>query len=206
MIEIELRRLSKRFGRRWVIRELDATLRAGEMVGIDGRNGSGKTTLLRLISGQLTPSRGRVRWTMSGEEVRDDDRYRAVAWAGPYLELPEELTIAEFFDFHFRMKPLRAGLTVDDLPEMVELADARNRLLGDCSSGMLQRVMLGSVLYADAALLLLDEPTLTLDGGAKYWFFDQLKRFRDGRLVVIASNDAEDLAICDRRITLNSPK
>lgn len=204
MIRIELSGIGKRFGRQWILQDFSDVLNSGETIGIRGRNGSGKSTLLRVLCGQLTPSRGGIVFTVGGKIVSADQRYRYVSWTGPYIEMVEELTIVEFLDFHFRFKPLRPGIALTDIPSLLELDNVRNRRLTDCSSGMRQRVLLGSALYADTPLLLLDEPTVTLDTDAVAWFQQQLDTHRDGRLVVIASNDEQDLKTCCRIITLNS--
>lgn len=202
MIQIELTGIAKRFARTWVLQDLSETFSAGEVVGIKGRNGSGKSTLLRILCGQLTPSRGKVDFKVNEKSLADDERYQHVSWTGPYLEIPEELTISEFLEFHFRFKPLRSGLSLAELPDLLELAHARNRRLTDCSSGMRQRVLLGSALYAATPLLLLDEPTVTLDEDAISWFHQQLSTSIEGRLTIIASNDKEDLRGCTRILSL----
>ena len=84
----------------------------------------------------------------------------------------------------------------------IELQRYRNRTLLECSSGMRQRVLLATALYAATPLLLLDEPTVTLDDTAAGWFAGELRRVAPGRLVIIASNDARDLALCDECLSL----
>lgn len=204
MIQINLQGIGKRFGRNWVLREFTESFSSGEIVGIKGRNGSGKSTLLRILCGQLTPSRGKMTMEVAGNNIPADEQYQQVSWTGPYLEIVEELTIAEFLEFHFQFKPLRAGIQLADIPDLIELADAKKRKLLECSSGMRQRVLLGSALYADTPLLLLDEPTVTLDSDAVEWFHEQLAQSKHNRLVVIASNDENDLRDCNRILTLKS--
>lgn len=204
MIRIELQGIGKRFGRNWVLRDFTDTFHGGESLGIKGRNGSGKSTLLRILCGQLTPSRGAMKMFLDEREIKTDEQYRFVSWTGPYLEIVEELTIEEFLRFHFRFKPLQPGIHLNDIPDRLELGHARRRKLEECSSGMRQRVLLGSALYAATPLLLLDEPTVTLDEEAIHWFHQQLAAQRKGRLTVIASNAPEDLRSCDRIITLDS--
>lgn len=158
-----------------------------------------------MLCGQLTPSRGKVSWQFDGKaEVKLDDWYRHVSWTGPYTELVEELTVAEQLAFNFAFKSLLPGYSVKDLPKRLGLHAARNRPLLDCSSGMRQRVLLGGALYAATPLLLLDEPTVTLDAESAAWFQRELAAVKAGRLVVIASNDPDDLQQCTRTITLNS--
>ncbi|MCP9237738.1 ATP-binding cassette domain-containing protein [Lewinella sp. JB7] len=195
-LRIELREVSKKFGREWVLRKINATYTSGTVYGVRGRNGSGKSTLLRLLAGQLSPSRGAVVHTLAGEPVSTADVYRYVSWTGPYLEMVEELTIIELLRFHFTLKSAVDGLRPRDICRRIELDKFRDRPLSDCSSGMRQRVMLATGLYADTPLLLLDEPTVTLDRPAADWFFGELARFGPNRLTIIASNDPRDLVSC----------
>jgi len=203
-IQLTLTGVGKRFGRNWILQDLNEQFSGGERIGIKGRNGSGKSTLLRIICGQLTPSRGAVALKINEEEVSVNDLYRYVSWTAPYLEIVEELTITEFLAFHFGLKPLLPGLSLTDLPSLLELNDVRKRKLSACSSGMRQRVLLGSALYANTPLLLLDEPTVTLDEDAIDWFHQQLADYCGARLTLIASNEASDLQDCQRVLTLNS--
>lgn len=201
-LELRLEEVSKRFGRQWVIRQLSATYRSGTTYGIRGRNGSGKSTLLRILAGQLSPSRGRIRYALGGRALAAQEVYTQVSWTGPYLELVEELSVEELLQFHFGLKPLRAGLDVGEVLERMDLTPFRRRSLLDCSSGMRQRVLLATGLYAATPLLLLDEPTLTLDRAAADWFYGELATYGAGRLVIVASNEERDLAVCTQTMTL----
>ena len=201
-LQITLDRVSKRFGREWVLRELTQQYRSGGIYGIEGRNGSGKSTLLRLLAAQLSPSRGTITFTLAGDPLPVAEAYRFVSWTGPYLEVVEELTVGELLAFHFGLKPLAAGLTVEGVLDRIELRAFRRRTLQDCSSGMRQRVLLATGLYAATPLLLLDEPTVTLDRSAADWFLSELTRYATDRLVVVASNDRRDLALCGSVLSL----
>ena len=202
VLHITLDRVSKRFGREWVLRELSQQYHSGTIYGVAGRNGSGKSTLLRLLAGQLSPSRGSVTFTRAGSTLPVAEVYRSVSWTGPYLEVVEELTVEELLHFHFGLKACIPELTVAKVLDRIELSPYRRRTLLDCSSGMRQRVLLATALYAATPLLLLDEPTVTLDRSAADWFAGELDRYATGRLVVIASNDDRDLALCDTVLSL----
>ena len=201
-LHITLDRVAKRFGREWVLRELSQQYRSGTIYGVAGRNGSGKSTLLRLLAGQLSPSRGSVTFTRGGKALPVAEVYRSVSWTGPYLEVVEELTIEELLHFHFGLKPLVPELTVAKVLDRIGLRPYRRRTLLNCSSGMRQRVLLATALYAATPLLLLDEPTVTLDRSAADWFAGELSRYATDRLVVIASNDDRDLAFCSSLLSL----
>lgn len=199
---IKLTEVSKRFGRQYVISKFSAVYKSGEVYGISGRNGSGKSTLLRMIAGQLSPSRGTVDFLLDQRELAASEVYRYVSWTGPYFEIMEELTVQEQLAFHFRLKPPKPGINARSLLERIDLEKFANRKLAECSSGMRQRVLLATALYADTPILLLDEPTLTLDRKAAEWFFSELERYKEDRVVVIASNDHRDLERCTKVVEL----
>ena len=147
-LQLTVNKVGKRFGRQWVIRDFSERFSTGEIVGIRGRNGSGKSTLLRLLCSQLTPSRGVVNWELGRRAVAVGDRYQYVSWTGPYTEIIEELSILELLEFHFGLKPLAERLTVNDVIDRIGLTAVKDRALYDCSSGMRQRVLLATALYA----------------------------------------------------------
>ena len=188
--------VSKRFGRQWVIKEFSETFHSGYLHGIRGPNGSGKSTLLRMLSGQLSPSRGRIRYHVDKQVILPEKVYHYVSWTGPYFEIIEELTLLEALTFHFQMKPAREGLNPKSMLDRTGLSSFANRPLLDCSSGMRQRILLATAMYAAAPILLLDEPTVTLDRAAAEWFYSELKLFSVDRLTIIASNDPTDLQAC----------
>ena len=205
-VTVELRDVGKRFVRQWVLEGLSATFRPGTTTGVRGSNGSGKSTLLRILAGQLRPSRGTARFLSPTARLLPPGQvYRRVGWTAPYLELPEELTIREYLEFHYGFKGLLAGYDTPGVLERIGLAGVRNRKLVDCSSGMRQRVLLAGALYSRSALLLLDEPSLTLDEASAAWFTDELRAVAPGRTVVVASNDARDLVTCGHTLELPTP-
>ena len=202
-MHLHLRHLSKRFNRQWVIEDLSDQFPPGSFTGIRGGNGSGKSTLLRMLAGQLTPSRGTITHSLGGRTLPVGQIYAHVSWTGPYLEVVEEMTLLELLTFHFTFIPPAPAFTAPlDVLRRIGLDAVRNRKLEDCSSGMRQRVLLATALYADTPLLLLDEPTLTLDEDSAAWFYAELERQRAGRTTVLASNDPRDLVACDRILAL----
>lgn len=197
-----LKGVSKRYDRDWVIRDFSAKLTTGHCYGIRGRNGSGKSTLLRMMAGHLSPSRGNLTFELAQKKLPVEEVYSHIGYVAPYLDPIMELTLREMLDFHFGFKSLRAGLSLATLPEMMQLSGWEHTPISAYSSGMKQRVLLGLALFSDTPLLLLDEPTTTLDRNGQSWFQDQLAQHRGGRITVIATNVDEDLAQCDQILEL----
>jgi|SRR6476661_1985975 len=199
-MNIEANGLGKRFQRDWIFRGLTRSFRPGSATAVLGANGAGKSTLLNTISGQLLPTEGTLNYTLAGHAVAVEDLPRYLAYAAPYLELLEELTLLELLRFHTRFKPLRPGCSTDDLVAIMYLEKARHQLVREFSSGMKQRLKLGLALYADAPLLLLDEPTTNLDATGAAWFAEHVRATRGGRTVLLSSNVPAEYDFCDEHL------
>lgn len=202
MLQIEARGLGKRFGRDWIFRDLTRTFRAGSAVALLGPNGSGKSTLLQTLAAYTLPSAGELTYALNGRNVRPDDVARYLTLCAPALELIEELTLAELVHFHTRFRPLRTGLSAPQFIDLLQLPHARHKLIRDFSSGMKQRVKLGLALYAEAPLLLLDEPTTNLDRNGVAWYHEHVAATVAGRLVLVSSNVEEEYRFCQEQLTV----
>lgn len=188
--------------RRWVFKHIDFQFSSRSSYGIAGRNGTGKSTLMRIISGFLTPSRGTVTYQGGASNTLDNFGPR-VSFVAPYISIIEELTVEEHIKFHFRFQQTR-NMTGESVLEIVKLGEHGRTLVSDLSSGMMQRLKLGLALISSTPVLLLDEPTSYLDRENRKWFHTMINRYRDNRLVIIASNDPEDLELCEQIIDVES--
>jgi ABC-type multidrug transport system ATPase subunit len=205
-MKIVLDNVAKRFGRDWVLRKLNYQFQSGTAYALRGPNGSGKSTLIRILCGHLTPTKGKIRFENDGLPIPPSSVYRECTLAGPYIDLIEEFTLEEAIDFHFRFKVIQPGLDRQHLPELFELAAARGRYLSEFSSGMRRRLQLGLAICSQSRILLLDEPTVTLDEAGVQWFLGLAERFRQDRLLVVASNVAQDFAFCDTTLDVRDFK
>ncbi|MBK7938621.1 MAG: ATP-binding cassette domain-containing protein [Lewinellaceae bacterium] len=124
---IHLQNAGKRFRLDWIFRGLDYTFRTGERYAVLGPNGSGKSTLLKVLSGHLTPSKGKVVFEHAGAPVEPDAVYRHISYAAPYIELIEEFTLEEALKFHAGLKPLLPGFNPAKLYELLALPRARTK-------------------------------------------------------------------------------
>ena len=192
--------LGKRFKRDWIFRGLTRTFRPGSATAVLGPNGAGKSTLLNTFSGQLLPTEGTLTYALAGRAVDVEDLPQHLAYAAPYLELLEELTLLEMLQFHTRFKPLRPGVSLDKLVGLMYLEKSRQQLVREFSSGMKQRLKLALALYAEAPLLLLDEPTTNLDATGVAWYQEHVQATRAGRTLLLSSNVPAEYAFCDEQL------
>lgn len=188
---LQTEKLGKRFNREWIFRDFSYRFTGGKTYAITGPNGSGKSTLLQVLWGQVPASAGTVSYQVKGVTQPVDSVFQQVSIATPYLDLIEEFTLVELLDFHFKMRKLRPALSIKDLPELLELDHAKDKLIGNYSSGMRQRVKLGLAMFTDAGFVYLDEPFTNLDEKAINWYKKQVNLIADS-VVFIASNDPRE--------------
>ncbi|MCS6930015.1 MAG: ABC transporter ATP-binding protein [Saprospiraceae bacterium] len=203
---ITLTDAAKRFGYEWIFRGLTYRFEVGKRYAIAGPNGVGKSTLMKVLSGHLSLSRGKISFEENGRLLDPSTIYRRVSMAAPYIELIEELTLNELVHFHGRLRPFRFGMTAKDVLEWIALKGAHHKTLRFFSSGMKQRVRLALALCTEAPILLLDEPTTNLDEEGIRWFVNLLNLNDGQRIVIIASNVAEDLNLCTQTLFLQNYK
>jgi ABC-type multidrug transport system ATPase subunit len=196
-MQIFLENLGKKFVREWIFRRLTRSLAAGGRYAVVGPNGSGKSTLLQVLSGAVPPSEGTLRYQSGIQVVDGDDVFRHVVIAAPYLELIEEFTPVELVDFHLKFKRFKSDLTRDEFLSEVNLTAARDKAIGHFSSGMKQRLKLGLAFFSDVPVVLLDEPTSNLDATNSAWYDHHVRRLGPDQLVLIASNQPSEYAVCD---------
>jgi ABC-type multidrug transport system ATPase subunit len=200
-MQISLHNASKSFGRELVFRDVEHVFASGSRTVLLGPNGSGKSTLLMLVGGALMPSKGTVVHAVNGAVVPEEEVYRHVAIAAPYLGLYEELSLSETVMNHARFKPLKNGLKAADVARIAYLENALEKPVRNFSSGMKQRLKLALAILSDTPLLLLDEPTSNLDATAIAWYGDLLREHVKDRTLLVASNRQEaEYALCTARV------
>ncbi len=189
---LEIRQLAFSYGEDPLIRDLDLTVHAGELVALVGDNGSGKSTLMALITGQLAPACGTIR--LFGDDAAANRHYADIAYVSQdsirgYRSFPT--TIGELVGIHLRH--LKASADVSELLETVELTGLAQRRLSELSGGQLQRVGLLLALIKDARLILLDEPTSAIDRRFSAAFYRILQNLaRSGTAIVVITHHLTD--------------
>ena len=202
-MQVILSGIARHFGRERVFHGVDATFAEGSRTALLGPNGSGKSTLLQLIAGAIVPTEGGITHHLAGRVIPQEEVYRHVSIAAPYLGLYEDLALSEAIGFHARFKPLRRGLDAIGLARMAYLDHAWDKPVLHFSSGMKQRLKLALAILSDTPLLLLDEPASNLDAQAIVWFRDLLRQHLEGRTLVVASNrQPAEHDLCDRDLEI----
>ena len=200
---IELKNVGRQYRREWIFRNLDFSFQENTRTAIIGPNGSGKSTLMKVISGHLSPSKGQViYWENEGEKADYDLVYQKIAYAAPYIELIEEMTMREHLRFHQTFKPFLKNIDETAILDILSLGNAADREIRFFSSGMKQRLKLASSILSDTPILLLDEPSTNLDQQGIQWYLNLLENFAEGRVCIIASNDAVDIEACSGAVPI----
>lgn len=199
-MNITLENIGKRYRFEWIFKGIDYQFEMGKGYAVLGNNGSGKSTLMQLLSGHLSPSKGQLLYTIDKKKIDINEAYQNLSFAAPYIELIEDFTLQEAIDFHWKFKPMKCSKK-----ELIERLDypksAQKKAIKFFSSGMQQRLKLALAICSETSLLLLDEPTITLDRKAVAWYVDLLKEYAysANRLTIIASNVEEDFQGCTER-------
>lgn len=208
---LALTNLSRRFGSRWAVSGLTATLKAGDVVGFLGPNGAGKTTSIKMIAGLLVPTTGSI--VLDGIDVAADPEAAKARLAyipdRPYV--PERLSARELLSYVAGLYGMDASVV--DKRGMAELArfGLRGReddLLGTYSHGMRQRVLLAAALMRTPKVLLVDEPMVGLDPQGMRLVKRVLREVAQSGAVVLMSTHTLDVVeeVCDRVLVMGKGK
>ena len=199
-VQIELQNIGKKFGGKFIFRQLNRTFHSGDHVGIIGQNGSGKSTLVQIISGYLSASEGIVTY----EGIPSDQIWKNISLCSPAMGLYEDFTLLEHLQFTHGLKRFEGANSVKEIPEILQLEKHTNKALKYFSSGMKQRVKLGTALLADVSCVFLDEPCAHLDKEAEKWFSDFVISSKKNKTLIVASNASEcELTGCSEIWTLS---
>jgi ABC-2 type transport system ATP-binding protein len=205
-VPVAVRDLTKTYGAITAVDHINFALEPGTTVALLGGNGAGKTTTIASIMGLTTPTSGRV--TVLGAEM-PRQRYRVLHrmnFESPYVAMPMRLTIRQ----NLTVFGMLYGVTdlaqrIKQIGEELDLTDLLDRQTGKLSDGQKTRVALAKGLINAPELLLLDEPTASLDPDTADWVRGRLERYRRERnatMLIASHNMAEVERLCDRVIIM----
>lgn len=200
---IEVRHLTKHFGRFTAVDDLSFTVKAGEAVALWGANGAGKTTAVRCLL-NLFPFEGDI--TVNGLDVRRQSKEvrRQIGFVPQELSFHDDMTVAETLIFYARLKKVPDGFDFEPLLEQVHLTPHIKKRIGELSGGLKQRLALAVALLSDPPILVLDEPTASLDIRSREEFLFLLRSLKkSGKTMIFSSHHLEEVtALADRVLLL----
>lgn len=163
---IRTEKLTKTFGGKTAVRDLDLSIPAGELFAFIGPNGAGKTTTIKLLAGLLFPTRGRA--LIGGHDVRENPvaAKRLIGYIPDFPYLYDRLTAAEFMEFIagiYRLDRARAAEAIAGRLDLLGLAGAAGELIRNLSHGYRQRLVFAATLLHEPKVLIIDEPMVGLD-------------------------------------------
>lgn len=194
-MELEIRNISKRYGKKTAVRDVNLSLTPG-VWGLIGANGAGKTTLMRMLTGILTPSSGRVLY--DGIDISDlGEAYRdALGYLPQSFGFYPEFNVVDYLEYVATLKGLGKRVyrdKIEELLELLNLTEVRKKPIKKLSGGMQRRVGIAQALLNDPDILILDEPTSGLDPGERVRFRNLLSEFAQDRIVIISTHIVSDV-------------
>ena len=201
-LSIQLKEAGKRFNRDWIFKKFNYTFKSGNSYVITGPNGSGKSTLLQCIAGSTQLSKGEIGFELHHVKMDPENTYQQIAIVAPYLELIEEMTATEFLQFHFSFKPLKQNITIPEILSQINLEKAAQKQIRYFSSGMKQRIKLAQAVFADAGVMLLDEPCTNLDKTGYDLYHRLIESYCTDKIVIVSSNDINEYDFCREKISI----
>lgn len=203
---IAVERLVKTYDGRTAVDGIGFTLPADSLTGLLGGNGAGKTTTIAMIIGLLTPTSGEVR--VLGADMQRE-RYRVLHrmnFVSPYIDMPMRLTVRQNLTVFGRLYCVGdVADRIGALASEFDLEDLLDRPTGRLSSGQKTRVSLAKALINRPEVLLLDEPTASLDPDTADWVRARLQRYRaeSGATILLASHNMNEVErLCERVIIM----
>lgn len=204
MISLSVSNLTKKYNRKTVLDNIQFDHSSG-VLGISGSNGSGKSTLMKCLAGLLRPNSGKFIWKMNGDLLSQTEFKNYIGFAAPYISLYEELTVIE--NLRFLSEVSQKNLDEAELQELLSKTETnllKEKLYKSLSTGQQQRVKLASSLIRNPKILFWDEPGSNLDSDGHELVKTLLAEQKEkGALIFLASNDPDEIALCDKKIVLS---
>jgi len=206
-IPLEIIKLSKTYDSKEAVKDISFRLNKNEIIGILGPNGCGKTTTIGMILGLLKPTEGKV--LINGKEIEKQrvNLLNELNFISPYIELPKKLTVKQNLEVYGRLYDVKKLNTkIDYLCEKLRLNEFINKITGELSSGQKNRVSLAKSIINDPSVLLLDEPTASLDpetGDFVRSFLEEYQKENKTSILLASHNMSEVERLCSSVLMMN---
>ncbi len=197
---IKVINLKKTYGTKEAVKNISFEIKENEIIGLLGPNGSGKTTTIGMILGLLKPTSGEV--LINGLKIEDNPIkiLQKINFISPYIELPKKLTVKQNLIVYGKLYSVKnLNEKIDYLVSKLRLENLLNRVTGELSSGQKNRISLAKAIINDPNVLLLDEPTASLDpeiGDFVRTFLENYKKEKKVSILLASHNMDEVTRLC----------
>lgn len=201
---IEIRNLSKKIGKKQILKDVSFSVDKGETVGLLGRNGAGKTSILKCITGLWIYDDGDI--FVCGKNVKKVDNRSEIAALIGYPSLFPNMTLQENIDYFGTLSLNEYVVRAKELTDILNLSDVLNKKVGTYSSGMKQKACLLVALMQNPEILILDEPTSMLDPISGFEIREFIKSVKKtGISILISSHNIAELeGFCERAVVVDN--
>ena len=205
--QLEIINLSKNYNTKEAVKNISFKLEQNEIIGILGPNGCGKTTTIGMILGLLRPTKGKV--LINGKDIENNrvNLLNELNFISPYIELPKKLTVKQNLEVYGRLYDVKQLKTkIEYLCEKLRLNEFINKITGELSSGQKNRVSLAKSIINDPTVLLLDEPTASLDpetGDFVRSFLEEYQKEKKTSILLASHNMSEVERLCSSVLMMN---
>ena len=209
-IAIHVENLTKKFDNKIAVDGISFEVKSGTITALLGGNGAGKTTTISMLLGLLLPTSGRIE-VLGEDMVASRNRILSrINFSSPYVDLPKRLTVKENLRVFAGLYGLRrACQRIEELASALDLEEFFDQPTGQLSSGQLTRVALAKALINAPSLLLLDEPTASLDPDTGDWVRSYLENYarKTGATILLASHNMTEVdRLCSNVLMMKQGK
>jgi ABC-2 type transport system ATP-binding protein len=205
---IQVKNLSKNYGKQSAVQDLNFRLEEGQIVGFLGPNGAGKSTTLKMMMGLIRPSDGSI--LIDGKDPQEQEiaLKKKIGYLAENNPLYPDMYVREFLAFIGNIHQLRnLDQRIQEVIEWVGLQKEAHKKIQELSKGYQQRVGIAMAILHNPAILILDEPTSGLDPNQRAEIRDLIKSLQKDRIILFSSHILSEVeAICDRVLLLHQGK
>ena len=203
---IEIKNLVKKYGKKYALDDVSFSINRGEIVGFLGPNGAGKSTTMNIITGYIAPTSGSV--SVAGIDVLAEP-LKVKKMIGFLPEQPPlyiDMTVWEYLSFVYDLKncDYNKKAHLNEVCELVKIADVKNRLIKNLSKGYKQRIGIASAIIGNPDVLIFDEPTVGLDPKQIIEIRSLLRALSKDHTIILSTHILSEVqAVCDRIVIIN---
>ncbi len=206
---IEVKSLSKKYGKHLAVDDVSFTIEKGEVVGFLGPNGAGKSTIMNILTGYISSTSGSV--SIDGYDILEQSEYakRRIGYLPEIPPLYPDMTVTEYLYFIYELKKVKfpKKAHIEEILNLVKIDNVADRLIKNLSKGYRQRVGIASALVGNPDVLILDEPTVGLDPKQIIEIRELISKLGRNHTVILSSHILSEIqAVCKRILIINGGK